>query len=270
MKIISYIRVSTKSQGESGLGLEAQRSAVEAFAKERRATILAEYREVETGKRKDRPELAKALAHCRRSKATLVVAKLDRLARNVAFTSALMDSSVDFVCCDNPHANRLTIHILAAVAEAEAVAISERTKAALAAYKKNRMVSKRIRAMYPGGVPADIVEATAGKLGSARPGHWAGRQDRRLAGTRLAAKAAAEVNKRAAREAYTDLLPIISTMRAKGQTLQQIADWLNRMGHSTRRDRQWTPTQVGRALRMTDSSDSQVTVVDGRSDLPPR
>ena len=91
--------------------------------------------EIESGKRKDRPELAKALAHCRRSKATLVVAKLDRLARNVAFTSALMDSNVEFVACDNPHANRLTIHILAAVAEAEAVAISERTKAALAAAK---------------------------------------------------------------------------------------------------------------------------------------
>lgn len=230
MKTVSYIRVSTKAQGNSGLGLEAQRSAVEAFAKERHATILAEYREVETGKRKDRPELAKALAHCRRSKATLVVAKLDRLARNVAFTSALMDSGVDFVCCDNPHANRLTIHILAAVAEAEAVAISERTKAALAAAK-----------------------ARGVELGSARPGHWEGREDRRLEGTKLAAKAAAEVHRRKAREAYTDLLPIIRTMRAKGQTLQQIADWLNRMGHSTRRDRQWTPTQAGRVLRLTES-----------------
>jgi len=226
MKIVSYIRVSTKAQGESGLGLEAQRSAVEAFAKTRGAKVLAEYREVETGKRKDRPELAKALAHCRRSHATLVVAKLDRLARNVAFTSAMMDSSVDFVCCDNPHANRLTIHILAAVAEAEAVAISERTKAALAAAK-----------------------ARGVKLGSARPGHWDGREDRRLAGTRLAAKAAAEANKRAAKEAYADLLPVIGTMRAKGQTLQQIAEWLTNMGHTTRRDKRWSPTQVGRVLQ---------------------
>ena len=128
MKIVSYIRVSTKAQCASGFGLEAQRSAVAAFANERHARVLAEYREVETGKRKDRPELAKALAHCRRSKATLVVAKLDRLARNVAFTSALMDSGVDFVCCDNPHANRLTIHILAAVAEAEAVAIQDQLR----------------------------------------------------------------------------------------------------------------------------------------------
>ena len=225
MKIVSYIRVSTKAQGNSGLGLEAQRTTVAAFARERQAKILAEYREVETGKRKDRPELAKALAHCRRSKAILVVAKLDRLARNVAFTSALMDSGVEFVCCDNPHANRLTIHILAAVAEAEAVAISERTKAALAAAR-----------------------ARGVKLGSARPGHWEGREDRRLMGTRLAAKAAAEANNRAAREAYLDLLPTIGTMRAKGQTLQQIADWLNTMGHTTRRDQNWSPTQVARVL----------------------
>ena len=230
MKIVSYIRVSTKAQGDSGLGLEAQQATATSFAKERRGRILAEYREVETGKRKDRPELAKALAHCRRSKATLVVAKLDRLARNVAFTSALMDSGVDFVCCDNPHANRLTIHILAAVAEAEAVAISERTKAALAAAK-----------------------ARGVKLGSARPGHWKGREGRRLAGTKLAAKAAAEANTRAAKEAYADLLPIISTMRARGESLQRIADWLNTMGHTTRRDRRWNPTQVGRVLSMREN-----------------
>lgn len=228
MKIISYIRVSTKVQGESGLGLEAQRAAVASFAGERQTKTLTEYREVESGKRKDRPELAKALAHCRRSKATLVVAKLDRLARNMAFMSALMDSGVDFVCCDMPHANRFTIHILAAVAEHEAVMISDRTKAALAAAK-----------------------ARGVKLGSARPGHWKGREDRRLAGTRLAAKAAAESHRRRAREAYADLLPVIGTMRTKGQSLQKIADWLNTMGYTTRRDRQWTSTQVLRVLHKT-------------------
>ena len=138
---------------------------------------------------------------------------------------------MDFVACDNPQANRLTIHILAAVAEAEAVAISERTKAALAAAK-----------------------ARGVKLGSARPGHWDGREDRRLAGTRLATKAAAEAHRQRARETYADLRPIIGTMRAKGQSLQKIADWLNTMGHSTRQDKQWSPTQVARVLTTVEST----------------
>src|SRR5947209_5737141 len=116
-KVVTYYRVSTKRQGDSGLGLEAQRAAVSGFAQGKGAAVIREYTEVESGKRSDRPELAKALAHARLTKATLVVAKLDRLARNVAFTSALMESGCDFVACDMPHANRLTIHILAAVAE---------------------------------------------------------------------------------------------------------------------------------------------------------
>jgi DNA invertase Pin-like site-specific DNA recombinase len=230
MRVIAYIRVSTKGQGESGLGLEAQRAAVALFVTQRGAIILAEYREVETGKWKDRPELSKALAHCRRAKATLVVAKLDRLARNVAFTSALMDSGVDFVCCDNPHATRLTIHILAAVAEHEAEMISQRTKAALAAAK-----------------------ARGVKLGSARPGHWDGREDRRQYGVRKAAKAAGESHARRAKEAYSDILPVVTTMRGRGNTLQQIADWLNTMEHTTRRGCEWKPTQVARLLRRSEA-----------------
>ena len=232
MDIVGYIRVSTRAQEASGLGLEAQRQEVEAFARQHRGGILAEYREVETGKRKDRPELSNALAHCRRSKATLVVAKLDRLARNVAFTSALMESKVDFVCCDNPHANKLTIHILAAVAEHEAEAISQRTKAALAAAK-----------------------ARGVKLGSARPGHWEGRENHRLAGAKAAAKAAGKAHARAADEAYADLFPIVGRLRAKGLTLQNIADRLNKMGHTTRRGKSWSPTQVARVLRRTDDAD---------------
>src|SRR6516165_11913299 len=133
--LVGYLRVSTKGQGESGLGLEAQQAAIERYARQHGAKIAALYTEVESGKLADRPELAKALAHARRSKSTLVVAKLDRLARNVAFLSALMQSRADFVCCDNPHANKLTIHILAAVAEDEAERISARTKAALQAAK---------------------------------------------------------------------------------------------------------------------------------------
>jgi DNA invertase Pin-like site-specific DNA recombinase len=132
---VAYLRVSTARQGESGLGLEAQQATVEAFAKVQGGPILATYVEVESGKRSDRPELAKALAAARKAKATLLIAKLDRLARNVAFIATMMDAGVDFVACDQPFASRLTLHILAAVAEDEARRISERTKAALAAAK---------------------------------------------------------------------------------------------------------------------------------------
>jgi DNA invertase Pin-like site-specific DNA recombinase len=135
IRIVSYIRVSTARQGESGLGLEAQRTSVETFARQHGGTIVAAFVEVETGKRSDRPELAKALEAARKGKATLLIAKLDRLARNVAFIANLMDSGVDFLACDQPFASRLTLHILAAVAEDEARRISERTKAALQAAK---------------------------------------------------------------------------------------------------------------------------------------
>ena len=130
---ITYLRVSTTRQGDSGLGIEAQRAACEAFT--RGGALLAEYVEVESGGKSDRPELARALDHCRQTGATLVVAKLDRLARNVAFVSSLMESGIEFIAADNPAATKLTIHILAAVAESEREAISQRTKAALAAAK---------------------------------------------------------------------------------------------------------------------------------------
>ena len=107
--VVAYFRVSTRRQGESGLGLEGQETAVQKYVTDRDGRILARYTEVESGKNSDRHELQKALAHARRSRATLVVAKLDRLARNVAFLSTLMDGGVDFVACDNPYANRLTI-----------------------------------------------------------------------------------------------------------------------------------------------------------------
>jgi DNA invertase Pin-like site-specific DNA recombinase len=132
---VAYLRVSTVRQGESGLGLEAQRAAVEAFARHHGGGIVACFVEVETGKRSDRPELAKALEAARKAKATLLIAKLDRLARNVAFIANLMDAGVEFLACDQPFASRLTLHILAAVAEDEARRISERTKAALQAAK---------------------------------------------------------------------------------------------------------------------------------------
>jgi DNA invertase Pin-like site-specific DNA recombinase len=135
-RYISYIRVSTHKQGRDGLGSDAQRHAIKAHLAGTAGELLAEYTEVESGRRSDRPELANALAACRLHRATLIIAKLDRLARNVAFVSNLMESGVDFVACDMPMANGLTIHMLAAVAEFEAKAISDRTRVALAAAKR--------------------------------------------------------------------------------------------------------------------------------------
>src|SRR5262249_55450711 len=136
-KFIAYYRVSTDRQGKSGLGLDAQRKAVVDYLDGGKWTLLDEFTEIESGKRNDRPELEKALAACKKHRAKLVIAKLDRLSRNLAFIAVLMDRKVDFVCCDNPTATKFTIHILAAVAEHERDAISARTKAALAAAKAN-------------------------------------------------------------------------------------------------------------------------------------
>lgn len=189
---------------------------MESFAKD--GQILKSYTEVESGKRSDRPELGKALAHARRSKATLVVAKLDRLARNVAFLSALMEAGVEFVACDNPAANLLTIHILAAVAEDEARRISERTKTALAAAK-----------------------ARGTLLGSARPECRSNLSAEAMAkGQRIAA----QVRHKKAIEAYADLLPIMREMKEQGHSLREIASNLNNQGYTTRRGCPWNPVQV--------------------------
>jgi len=127
--------VSTDRQGRSGLGLEAQREAVVSFAANRGVPILAEYVEVESGKNATRPQLLTAIAHAKRIGATLLIAKLDRLARSVSLISSLMEGGVDFLACDLPEANRFVIHIMSAVAEYEREQISARTKAALAAAK---------------------------------------------------------------------------------------------------------------------------------------
>jgi DNA invertase Pin-like site-specific DNA recombinase len=154
--------------------------------------------------------------------ATLVVAKLDRLSRNVAFLAALMEPGVAFVACDNPTANELTIHILVAVAQAEAKAISERTKAALAAYKRR-----------------------GGKLGASL------KQCRNLTASarQRGAKAAGEAVKADADQAYTFLYPKVAAWRAEGQTFQQIADTLNEQGIPTRRGKSWTAMAVLRVAR---------------------
>jgi DNA invertase Pin-like site-specific DNA recombinase len=134
-KFVAYYRVSTAQQGKSGLGLEAQQAAVKTYLNGGSWELVGEFTEVESGKRKNRPQLEAALAMCKKQKATLVIAKLDRLARNLHFISGLMESKINFVAVDMPTANRLTVHILAAVAEEEARAISARTKAALASAK---------------------------------------------------------------------------------------------------------------------------------------
>lgn len=219
--LIAYYRVSSKRQGRSGLGLEAQESAVADYARQHGGKVLACYTEVESGKRADRPELARAIAHAKRARATLVVAKLDRLARNVAFTSKLMDSGVDFVCCDNPHATRLTIHILAAVAEDEARRISERTKAALAAAKRRGT-----------------------KLGAANPEC---RNLTKAAQTR-GSKAGGLAVKQLADEACEDMREFFTAMRP-ALSYQQIADVLNMKGELTRRGKPWTDVAVIRACK---------------------
>lgn len=211
MKLIAYYRVSTKRQGNSGLGLEAQQDAVKAYARSIGATIVATFTEVETGKKANRPQLAAAIESARRNKATLCIAKLDRLARNLAFVVNLMEAKAPFVACDNPHATPLTIHIFAAIAEDEAKRISDRIKAALA-------VAKR-RGTQLGG-PDPVAAARRG--------------------TRANVKAAASYS--------ADVRPLAERKRTAGKTLQEIADFLTGRGLRTRRGKAWTPTAVLRLL----------------------
>jgi DNA invertase Pin-like site-specific DNA recombinase len=225
MEIIGYLRVSTKRQGASGLGLEGQRFAVETHARQQGCKIIAWYTEIESGKKVDRAELARALCHAKRSEATLCVAKLDRLSRNAAFLLKLQDGKVPLVFCDYPNANELTIGIMAVVAQNEAKAISDRTKAALQEAKKKGAM-----------------------LGSARPGHWQGREQARRAGGAIGRVASAKVRTQAAKEAYIDLLPAMAEYKAEGLSLQKIADKLNADGLTTRRRKKWNPVQVSRVL----------------------
>ncbi|MFT5526704.1 MAG: DNA invertase Pin-like site-specific DNA recombinase [Pirellulaceae bacterium] len=216
--LIAYFRVSTKKQERSGLGLEGQREAVTNFAN---GQVLAEYTETETGKRADRPELKRAIAHAKRADATLCIAKLDRLARNVHFVSGLMESGIEFVACDMPQANQFTIHILAAVAEHEAAQISERTKAALAAAKRR-------------GV----------KLGASRVECRNLTDEARHRG----AMAAGQVVREQADEAYADLYDFLQSLRPSF-SYQQIAEILNLRGERTRRGKPWSDVAVMRVCR---------------------
>ena len=143
MKIVTYIRVSTKIQGESGLGLEAQQAAIALYAKQNNAKVLGGFLEVETGKNNERPELLNALHLAKVTGSRLVIASLTRLSRNASFLLNLRDSGVDFVCCDDEHATKLSVGIYAVLAQHEADVISIRTKAALQALKA-RDGSKRL------------------------------------------------------------------------------------------------------------------------------
>jgi DNA invertase Pin-like site-specific DNA recombinase len=246
-KLIGYRRVSTQQQGESGLGLDAQTTAINGYTMMVGGQLVQTYTEVETAKRdelENRPELCRALAHCRRMKATLVIAKLDRLVRSTVAMAAIKTSGVSFVACDNPHANELTIDILVAVAANEARVIRERTRAALAAYRANGYVSKRIRKLYPDGVPDDVREATAGRLGGALTQCRNLSDDARRKGQAAACK---KVSAQAA-AAYTDLLPTMLGWRAEGMSNKAIARRLNSEGQTTRRGKEWSHVQVARVL----------------------
>jgi DNA invertase Pin-like site-specific DNA recombinase len=216
-KFFSYLRVSTDRQGERGYGLDAQRKAIADYLDGGSWELLGEYVEVESGKRNDRPQLEAALAACRRHKAKLVIAKLDRLSRNLAFIATLMERKVDFVCCDMPEANRLTIHIIAAMAEHERNMISDRTKRGLAAAKS--------RGVKLGGP----------KLPQAR-------------------KAAQIAIRQSAERHAANVVPIIRDIqRAGARTLREIAAALNARGIPTARGGQWHAMTVRNVLAVLNS-----------------
>jgi DNA invertase Pin-like site-specific DNA recombinase len=211
-KFIAYFRVSTDRQGKSGLGLEAQRVAVLNYLNGGSWTMVAEFTEVESGRHADRPQLAAALAACKKQKAKLVIAKLDRLSRNLAFIATLMDSGVEFIAVDNPHANKLTVHILAAVAQHEREAIAQRTRDALQAAK-----------------------ARGQRLGNPRLAE--------------ALPKALEANQAAAERFAANVLPIIQQIQASGiGSLQGVARALRARGVQTARGGEWTARQVANIL----------------------
>ncbi len=211
---VAYYRVSTAKQGKSGLGIEAQQAAVQKFIGE--GTLLAEFYEVESGKKDDRPELMKALEWCRLTRSVLIVAKLDRLTRDVSFLVRLRDSGVEFVAVDNASATQLTVTILIAVAEEERRLASERTKAALQAAKAR---GKKL------GCP----------LGAAAFG------DRIRAGV-------VEAVKRKADDFAASISKVILPLREQGLNLKQIAATLNEKGILTARGKTWQATTVKRVL----------------------
>jgi len=228
-KFISYLRVSTDKQGRSGLGREAQRAAVEAHLNGGRWALIAEYVETESGKRTDRPQLAKALAHAKAIGATVVFAKLDRLARNVDLLRSLVASDVDLAFCDLPHVppgatGRFMLTVMASVAELEAGLISERTKAALAAAK-----ARGVKLGNPNGARA--------------------LRGRQVGNRQAVAAIRARADQRAA-----NLHAIVEDLKSHGITsVRSIASELNTRGILTPRGGAWHPTSVARLRRRINS-----------------
>ena len=218
-RFISYLRVSTDKQGKSGLGLEAQQAAISAFLLPDDRLLAPPFTEVESGKNSDRPQLRAAMDRCRKTGATLLIARLDRLARNVRFVSSLMEEGVPFVACDMPSATPFMLHIYAAVAEEEARAISRRTKAALAAAK-----------------------ARGVKLGGDRGDRPSTPPD--------AALSAAAVRRQADHDAHRVLAAVeaIRAVQGAAASLQALARELTVQGVATPRGGAWTATAVRRAL----------------------
>ena len=215
-KFVSYLRVSTNKQGINGLGVEGQRQTIENYLNGGSWKILKEFVEVESGKNNDRKELKKALNYCKNTGSILVIAKLDRLSRSVSFISTLMDCDVEFICCDFPSANRLTIHILAAVAEHERVMISSRTKNALKVLKDK-------------GV----------KLGNPNLTNEIRQKGRVIAKQVL--------NKKSLDFAQS-MYGVIYPLKKQKMTLQQISDHLNDEGYMTSRKGTWKPNTVKRVI----------------------
>jgi DNA invertase Pin-like site-specific DNA recombinase len=219
MKIVSYLRVSTRQQGASGLGLDAQRSAIEAYATQRHAKVIETFTEIESGKVNTRPELLKALHLAKVTGATLVIAKLDRLSRNAAFLLTLRDSGVRFVAADMPDANDLTVGIMALVAQQEREAISRRTTEALKAAK-----ARGVRLGNPNGAEA-LRRAGQGNAASVR-----------------SIRAHADDHAR-------NLQPVITALADEGVTsLGALAEALNERGMLTPRGRRWHKSSVRNLL----------------------
>ncbi|BAC50275.1 bll5010 [Bradyrhizobium diazoefficiens USDA 110] len=213
---ISYLRVSTDRQGKSGLGIEAQRNGVAEYLNGGNWSLVKEFVEVESGKRIDRPKLDEAIKACRIYDAKLVIAKLDRLSRDAHFLLGLEKAGIDFVAADMPNANRLTVGIMAMVAEEERRMISKRTKDALAAAKRRGT-----------------------KLGG----------DRGVVPSKKARELAAETLQARANARASDLAPVIRELQAAGKTtLRAIAEGLNEAGILTQRKSKWSAVQVQRIL----------------------